>query len=138
MKTSASPGSRILFLLSLVTFAAGCGNSHPLQNVILSPATADARNFPNGQVQFTATGSVNGMPSQPLKSPQIFWCTGTSNGMCAGNIAQGASIDQNGLAQCNANFTGTVTVLAGTSVPSMNPDIGPQLKVFGLARLTCP
>jgi hypothetical protein len=78
------------------------------------------------------------MPPQPLKSPQIFWCTGSGTGMCAGNIALGAIIDQNGLAQCNTNFTGTVTILAGTFTTPPNPDTGPQLKVFGSAQLTCP
>lgn len=130
------PAARFYLLLAAFTIA--CGSNHSPQNITLSPASADAKNFLNGQVQFTATGSVNGMSPEPLKSPEIFWCTGTNNGMCAGNIVQGAFIDQNGLAQCNANFTGVVTILAGTAVPSMNPDIGRQLKVFGTAQLTCP
>jgi hypothetical protein len=56
-----------------------------------------------------------------------------------GNINPGASVDQNGLAQCNAGFVGTANILAGNvaSMP-MNPDGGAQLKTFGAAKLTCP
>ena len=36
----------------------GCGNSK-LTSVNLSPAAADAQNFPGGQVQFTATGTYS-------------------------------------------------------------------------------
>jgi hypothetical protein len=136
MKRFPSPASETLVLVLTLT-ALACGSSHTLKNIQLSPATADAKNY-GGQVQFTATGSLNGMPRQPLKSPQIFWCTGTTAGRCAGNIVQGASIDQNGLAQCNTNFSGTVTVLAGTATPPPNPDGGAQLKIFGSAQLTCP
>lgn len=127
-----------LLLPLVVTVTTGCGSNRPIQNVTLSPASADAKNYPNGLVPFTATGSLNGMPPQTLTSPQILWCTGTSNGMCAGNIVQGAAIDQSGLAECNAKFSGTVTILAGTATPPMNPDVGQQLKVFGAAKLTCP
>lgn len=137
MKRFPSPASQTLVLAVSIT-ALACGSSHMLKNIQVSPATADAKNYSGGQVQFTATGSLNGMQPQPLKSPQIFWCTGSSAGMCAGNIALGATIDQNGLAQCNSNFTGAVTILAGTFTPPPNPDTGPQLKIFGSAQLTCP
>ncbi len=137
MKCFPSPASETLVLVLTVT-ALACGSNQALKNIQLSPATADAKNYGGGQVQFTATGSLNGMPPQPLKSPQIFWCTGTTAGRCAGNVVQGAFIDQNGLAQCNTSFTGTVTILAGTATPPPNPDTGAQLKIFGSAQLTCP
>lgn len=48
-------------------------------------------------------------------------------------------VDQNGMAQCNAGFVGTATILAGSgAVGMMNPDQGSQFKVFGSAKLTCP
>jgi hypothetical protein len=118
----------------------GCGSSRQLQSVTLSPASADAHNFPNGQVLFTATGSFNKPPSPvQLTSKDVNWCAGSGSGMCVGNINPGVTVDQNGLAQCVPGFTGTATILAGT-MPSamMNPDVGSQLKIFGVARLICP
>jgi hypothetical protein len=117
----------------------GCGSSRQLQSVSLGPSSADAKNFANGQVSFSAMGTYTKPPSPtPLTSSDVFWCIGDSSGMCNGNIVTGASIDSSGLAQCIAPFSGTVTILAGTSsVPSL-PDGGRQLKIFGSAQLTCP
>ena len=112
----------------LVLFAAfvmsGCGSSRQLQSVTLT----------------AAMGTFNSPPSPvKLSSKDVQWCVGTSAGACVGNINPGASVDQNGLAQCNIGFVGTATILAGNvaSMP-MNPDEGAQLKTFGSARLTCP
>jgi hypothetical protein len=128
-------------LFALLAFGTlGCGSSRQLQSVSLSPASANAQNFPNGQVSFTATGSFNKPPSPvQLTSKDVGWCVGSTSGMCVGNISVGVTVDQNGLAQCVPGFTGTDTILAGTmSSAMMNPDVGSQLKVFGVARLTCP
>ena len=46
----------VLFLLATLS----CGSSHQLQSVSITPSTADAQQFPNGQVQFTAKGTFNG------------------------------------------------------------------------------
>jgi hypothetical protein len=73
-----------------------------------------------------------------LTSKDVTWCTGSNSGMCVGNINPGATVDQNGLAQCVPGFTGKATILAGTGSSSMNPDGGSQLKIFGAAHLTCP
>ena len=128
----------------LVLFAAlvmsGCGSSRQLQSVTLTPASADAQSFPGGQVPFAASGTFSKSPSPvQLTSKDVQWCVGTSTGACVGNINPGASVDQNGLAQCNAGFVGTANILAGNvaSMP-MNPDGGAQLKTFGAAKLTCP
>jgi hypothetical protein len=129
-------GATFLLLVAL-TFLA-CGSNRKLESVTLSPTSADAKNFPNGQVPFTATGMYSKPPSPvPLTSKDVFWCVG-SNGACDGNVNTGASLTQDGVAQCNQNFVGTVTVLAGTSMPPMNPDKGPNLIIFGSAQLTCP
>lgn len=128
----------VLPVVSLGT--AGCGSSRQLQSVTLSPASADAQNFPNGQVSFTATGTFSKKPSPlQLTGKDVTWCAGSSSGMCVGNINPGITVDQNGLAQCVPGFTGTVTILAGTkSFSMMNTDGGSQLKIFGTAQLTCP
>jgi hypothetical protein len=134
--------SRLHFLvLPLLALGLGCGSSRQLQSVTLNPASADARNFPNGQVSFKATGTFSKPPSPvQLTSKDVIWCAGSNSGACVGNINPGITVDQNGLAQCAPGYTGTATVLAGAGSFSsmMNPDGGSQLDVFGAARLTCP
>lgn len=111
-----------IFLAAL--FLSGCGSNSPIS---VSPATADAQNFPNGIVPFKATG---------VTSPT--WCIGTASGSCIGNVATIATIDINGQAQCLAGNSGTVTILAGTGGRVIMPDGGVQLSHFGSAQLTCP
>lgn len=111
-------------ILLAASFLAGCGGNQP---ITVSPASADAQNFPNGVVQFKAAG---------VTSPT--WCIGTANGSCNGNIASIATIDINGQAQCLAGHSGTVTVLAGSGMHMTIPDGGGQLSHFGSAQLTCP
>jgi hypothetical protein len=126
-------------LLLLVLATVTCGSNRQLQMVTLSPAVADAQSFPNGQVNFAATGAFSKPPSPvPLTSKDVSWCTGTTGGACAGNIATGATVSPNGVAQCQTGFSGTVTILAGTGGTTSMPDTGTQLKVFGAAQLTCP
>jgi hypothetical protein len=140
-----SLSARPLMLLSLI-IATGCGSSRQLQSVTLNPPAADAKNFPNGQVQFVATGIFSGSSTPvTLTSKDVTWCyggpaniVGPEAGVCAGNIAQLATVDQNGVAQCVGQSQGMALILAGTTTGPSMPDMGPQLKVFGSATLTCP
>jgi hypothetical protein len=129
----------VLPLLLLAVLATpGCGDSRQLQSVSLTPAMADIQSFSTGVVPFTATGTFSRPPSPaPLTSQDVVWCIGTSNGACAGNIVVGAAVDQMGKAHCLPGFVGTANILAGKPLPVMNPDQGPQLKIFGAAQLTC-
>ena len=138
MRTSTcGPICALLFVTSLLT--AGCGSSRQLQSVALSPATANAHDFANGQVPFSATGTFSKPPSpQRLTGSDITWCVGSSAGHCAGNINLGATVDSNGVAKCVPNFSGVATILAGKATPSINPDGESTLSVFGKAQLTCP
>jgi hypothetical protein len=62
---------RLLLVLATVT----CGNKRQLQTVTLSPIAADAHNFPNGQVNFAATGNFSKPPSPvQLTSKDAGWC----------------------------------------------------------------
>jgi hypothetical protein len=132
-----------LFSCSLVVLAtlaaSGCG-SRQLQSIALTPASADAKDYPNGQIPLTATGTYSQPPSPvQLTSNEVVWCAGDTGGECVGNIVPPVTVDQNGLAQCGPTFVGTATVLAGTQSSAMvNPDGGSQLKVFGSAQVTCP
>jgi hypothetical protein len=134
-----SSGPACVFLLVLALLSLGCGGSRQLQSVTLSPASANAQDFANGQVPFSATGMFSKPPSpQPLTSNDVTWCVGSSTGFCAGNINPGATVDPNGVAKCVPNFSGVATILAGKATPVMSPDSGPKMNVFGSAQLTCP
>ena len=115
----------------LLVVLTGCGSDRSLQSVAVSPATASST------AQFTATGTYNQTPMSADITASATWCVGSSNGHCAGNIAVGASVNA-GMAQCLAGFTGPVTILAGKAGTSAGPDMGVQLKPFGVAQLNCP
>lgn len=121
----------VLFAGSVALLACG-GNNRALQSVNVSPATATGP-----QAQLTATAIYNTMPTTVDITSTTYWCIGSSNGMCDGNIAQRAYVNA-GLAQCLSGFSGSVTVLAGQKGPTPNPDEGYQLQPFGAAQLNCP
>jgi hypothetical protein len=128
-----------LLILGLVTVGVlGCGTSRNLTAVNVSPSSADAQDFADGVVQFTATGTFNVQPhTAQLGGNDIIWCIGTSQGICNESVF-GANIDDNGAAKCDPTFRGTVTVLAGkTKISGPVPGTVP-LEVFGSAKLTCP
>jgi hypothetical protein len=135
-------GSRLQLslLCTLLLIALGCGSSRTLQSVSVMPAVANGQ---NGPVAFTATGTFSKPPSpQKLTSQDVTWCVGVAAGACPGNIAVGATVDQNGVASCLANVPSSLpktwTVMAGKAKSSMNPDGGAQMTIFGSAQLTCP
>jgi hypothetical protein len=128
-----------LLLLSLATLS--CGSGRQLQSVKIDPPAATS------QAQFTATGTFSKPPSPvTLTSKDVTWCVGELTSApnatptaCVGNVAPFATVDQNGMAQCNAVTHGSGYILAGASqMFSMNPDAGSQFKVSGYATLTCP
>jgi hypothetical protein len=130
----------LLFLVGLALETLGCGSSYVnsnrvLQSMVITPANADAKNFPNGQVQFTATGTFSKPPSPARVTFQPPY-TGTWALMGAG-AANIATISQAGLAQCIPGATGAVTVSA---VASANSATGPAMSVAvtGSTTLTCP
>src|SRR5215469_4503500 len=95
----------VLLVIELV--AGGCGSgSVPgrsprlLQSISVTPASADAQGFPNGQVQFTAVGTYSQPPS-PSPITQAGWSLSDPNI---------AVISQSGLAQCNPGVLGVVTI----------------------------
>ena len=51
----------LLALVASIELACGSG-SYKIQSITVSPATADAQNYPNGQVPFVATGYYNSAP----------------------------------------------------------------------------
>jgi hypothetical protein len=138
-----SPRLQLLLLLTLLVITLACGSSRTLRSVSVMPAVANAQSFPSGKVPFTATGTFSKPPSpQQLTGQDVTWCVGMTAGSCPGNIAVGATVDQNGVASCLANppssLPKTWIVMAGKAMPAMMPDEGSQMTVFGSAQLTCP
>jgi hypothetical protein len=131
----------ILFLCLLTAFAIAtiaCSSMNSmsnrvLQSMVISPANADARTSPQGQVQFSAMGTFSEAPS-PAPVPFV----APYSGSWATSDLNVASIDQTGLAQCVPGTVGTVTI---TAIASSNAGMGTQntsTAVSGTAKLTCP
>jgi hypothetical protein len=108
--------------LPLILLTAGCGSSSPrmLQTVTASPASADAKNFPNGRVQFVPTGTYSKPPTKVTPQPVTAWLVSPS---------ALATIDQTGLAECLPGQVGTANIQVGVAGD------GPLISV---AQLTCP
>ncbi len=138
---------KIRFLLSFsalvlaASVALSCGaSSHsqdPLITITLSPATADAQDYPNGEVQFTATGYyIN--PSRTVSPLSAGW------GTCYEDASTSEiSIVSSGVAKCAPGAVGTYTVWANDA-PDPNIEClamtacGGGCFVAGTAQLTCP
>src|SRR5690349_7504436 len=135
----AKGGIGTLFFITCLVTALSCGQERELLAITVTPSSAAAKNFALGQVQFAAVASYSRSPSPAqLTSPDIVWCIGDTSGHCAGFVSTSASINASGIARCNNNFSGSVTVLAGQDSGQIpNPDIGFQLRIFGTAELTC-
>jgi len=61
-------------LVALFLYLLACGNTPPRQLVsaTVMPATATASSFPNGMVQFTATGTFDRPPSPVVLNPAMW------------------------------------------------------------------
>jgi hypothetical protein len=107
--------------LPLLILTISCGNSpRVLQSVTATPASADAKNFPNGRVQFTPTGTYNTSPKTVTPLPVTAWLASSS---------AIATIDPNGVAECVPGQVGTVQIQVGTA--GDHP-------LWTVAQLTCP
>ena len=139
-------------LLSLTVVACSSGmmtmmNTRQMQSITVTPASANAQNFPGSAVQFTATAHFNMDPM--TATPQVLWTVGSpfpmmpmsfrSSSMMS-PMASGVTISANGMAQCNG-FVGTVTIQA---TAPMDPNISVSQmssmrgNVTGMAQLMCP
>jgi len=130
----------LLILTGVMALACGSPAPVPLTNsgiptsVSLSPATADAQDYPDGLVQFVATGYYSTAPYKVMPLKASAW------GVCQQNTPSTAvSITDKGLAQCQAGASGVFSVFA--SVGTMCNVIGPcgtGCQVSGYAQLACP
>ena len=119
----------------LILAGSGCGATNPsnprqLTGITLSPATADAQSFPNGQVQFSAVAHYNAAPTTVNPFSPTSWLS------TDGNIA---TVDQSGLAQCVPGAVGSADIqgIAPISGPGSGATPAAPL-VRGTAVLMCP
>jgi len=117
-----------------------CGSTNPnngrvLTSISVSPETADAQTYPNGQVTYTATGSFS-LP--PLSAPVTF--TSPYSGSFVVDNPSGQTI-----ATIVSTGTGTISVQCATGAvgnveitASASANNGTTSVVTGNAQLTCP
>ena len=120
----------ILVLAGISLLASGCGNGTPrtLQSISVNPANADAQNFSNGQVQFSALGNYS-QPHSPSAITPSQWSLSDPNI---------ATISQSGLAKCRAGASGVVTVTASACcAPCIGTGCTAAL-LLATAQLSCP
>ena len=134
-----------LFLFGLAVAASfilscGAGSVRQVQSITLSPATADAQDYRNGQVQFTATGHYNAAP-YTVTPQSATW------GVCYQSAPTSeVSVTTSGLAQCASGAVGTYTVWANDPAPLPSgiyncpamTACGGGCTIQANAQLTCP
>jgi hypothetical protein len=129
----------LLVLAATITLACGTSPRRMLESVSLSPAMADAQNYPGGLVQFTATGTYTKAPS-PVTPLSATWGACDSSGASTSQVSVSAS----GQARCASGAVGTYFVWAFDVIPlkvtcnvvnACGQGCG---QVTGTALLTCP
>jgi hypothetical protein len=128
----------ILTIAAAITLA--CGSSmHTLQSLSITPASANAQDYPGGQVPFTAAGNYTRQPS-PVSPMSATWGACTTDG----NPTAAVTVSSNGVAQCISGSSGTYQVWAydvnpGTATCNVLTACGGGCgRVTGTAQLTCP
>jgi hypothetical protein len=118
-----------------------CGSNSGLKSLAVTPASADAQNSANGQVQFTAMGSSGG--SSQLIAVNVLWSNVTPWTNVPGAAPTQATflIDSNGVASCLGVVSGTFTVWAIAPVDRSLP-LSAMTKdtkqITATAQFTCP
>jgi len=107
-----------------------------LLSISITPATADAQTFTNGQVQFTATGTFSDGSKSQITA---LW---TLNGRFTETAILNIMLNSSGMAQCVAGgFVGTGGVFA-TAPADTNILLSKMTmftkNVWGTAQITCP
>jgi hypothetical protein len=131
----------VLFVVAGLVLSCGASSQHQLQSITLSPQSADAKDYPNGQVQFIATGHY-------MTAPDAVTPITANWGACSPPIepTSAVTVTSTGLAQCAKGAVGTYTVWANDPYPLPSgiyncPAItacGGGCTVRATAQLTCP
>jgi hypothetical protein len=132
-----------LFLLlvcaALITLSCGSSGRGSLSKVSISPASADASSYPDGEVPFVATGYYSD-PSSTVTPFSATWGSCTQ----AGSATTAVTVSAGGTAQCGSGASGTYTVWAfgldaqGAVCNVLTACGGGCGHVTGTAQITCP
>ena len=133
-----------LALAASITLAGAAGSPRKPQALTVSPASADAQDYPDGRVPFTATGTFNSPPT-PVSPLQASWGVAAEQDGNYGPTTA-VSIDANGVAQCSAGASGVYAIGAWVQKNPGSPTcelvgvFGEPIcnSVFGTAQITCP
>ncbi|SRR6266567_4186670 len=131
-----------VLVLAVITVSCGGGMSDPANRQLLSltvtPATADAQSYPNGQVPFVATGHFSDGTQAKVT---VLWTLNPVFSLTPSTpIPGGISLSSSGMAQCTG-FTGSSGVFATRPVDVNMPLSKMTMltkNVSGTALLTCP
>lgn len=138
----AKPFAAIAAITLAAVTLVSCGKTDPnagrvLLSITVTPATADAATYPNGQVMFTATGTFSVTPSPapiPATAPYSGEILVSNPSNPATTIATVvATGNSTATVACQPGASGTVPIVASAS--SNN---GTAITITGSATLTCP
>jgi len=128
----------ILTALTLVLVSASCGSGSSmsgsqLQSITVNPPTADAQNYPDGEVPFEATGNyIN--PAHKVTPLSARWVACSQNAPTSD-----ATVSDSGVAQCASGAEGTYQINAFVMTNcNLITACGGGCTVVGSAQLTCP
>jgi hypothetical protein len=132
----------LAFLVALATVVSSCSSSDPnsgrvLYSITVTPATADAQTFPDGQVTFTASGMFSVAPSPaPLSfaapfAGQFIVANPTNPPETIATVV--STGNSTATVQCASGATGTVSVVASAFANN-----GTNTVITGSAQLNCP
>jgi hypothetical protein len=128
------------WLAALAACLPSCSTSDPnyarvLTSITVTPATADAQNFPDGQVVFTAAGTFNVAPSPgPVSSNPPYSGQFVVNNPATGAIANIVSTgNSTATVECVAGVSGTVEIDMSAYANNDTTTV-----IGGYAQLTCP
>jgi len=129
----------LIVAASVAALSCGASSQSQLQSITVNPAVADAQDYPNGEVPFTATGFyVNPPHSAPISTNWV---------ACQQNVPTSeVSISTAGVAQCASGATGSYAVISWVyntgpgvySCPAAITACGGGCTIVGTAQLTCP
>ena len=137
LRTQVVPALALLAALGCggASFFIAGGNGQLLVVVSVHPNSADAIQFPNGQVPFTAQGTFKS-PTSVGSLSNVVWTVDRPAFSTSPDLGH-ASIDQNGVATCAPGFVGIVQVFA-TSPADPQMAISAQNAIVGTAHMVCP
>ena len=124
-----------------VALSCGGGQSQSqLTSVAVNPPTADAQNYPNGEVPFVATGYYVDPDHTVTPLTTAWWTACSGNGPTTDIV-----LNQSGTAQCASGARGTYSITATApttarecpAITSCGVVVGGCV-VNGIAQLTCP